>query len=93
MPEEYEPISAFDRADDDWYDEGEEVYEDMLNQLMEDFPQEMSQEAADLLWDGWFSGEVSPIDRQFIRMEFFDLTGLDWDDFNWHDWREWYESV
>ena len=90
-----EVYSNFDLHDegDEWYDEGEEVYEKMLDDLLLDFPEVMNQETADLLWDGWFNGDITPSERVEIRMEFFYQTDIEWEDFDWESWREWYDTV
>lgn len=92
MPDDI--ISEFDRhsGDDDWLNEGQEIYDDMLEQLLEDFPGRIDQHAADLMYDGWFNPETDRLDRAEIWFDFFDYTGLAWEDFDWDAWREWYES-
>jgi hypothetical protein len=87
--------SEWDRHADDerWFDEGEQLYENMLDRMIEDFGQDvMDQHAADMMFDGWFNPETDPITRAELWFDFFDYTGLDYDDFDWEAWREWYES-
>lgn len=91
MPDEY--TSEFDQGKgEDWYDHGNELYEEILDQLIEDFPDRMDDHAANLLYDGWFSEEVDRFERAELWFEFFDYTGLQYEDFDWDAWREWYES-
>lgn len=92
MPREY--ISEFYKheGDDSWFEEGEILYEELLDQLREDFPEVMDQHAADVLWAGFFDPNLDFIDRTYARYEFFDYTHIRWDDFDWDEWREWYES-
>lgn len=43
--------------------------------------------ALELLWFGWFDmSRGTGVDRDL----FYDYTGIDRDDFDWFDWREWY---
>lgn len=88
------PESEFDvhANDSEWFDEGDELYEEILDKLSEDFPGVMDQTAADMLYQGWFDPDTDRYDRPVIWFEFFDYTGLDWEDFDWDSWREWYES-
>lgn len=89
------PLSEFEKhaEDNDWFDEGEEVYEELLDELIEDFGSDVIDErASDLLWGAFFDPEMDPIDRAYMRFEFFEYTGLTPDDFDWDAWREWYES-
>ena len=95
MPNDEGPYSEFyeHAGDNDWFDEGEEVYESILDDLIEDFGEDvMDDYAADLMWNAFFNPDVDIIDRTYARFEFFDYTGIDWDDFDWDAWREWYES-
>lgn len=87
--------SEFDRheGDRDWFEEGEETYEEMLDGLIEDFGSEtIDSHAADLLYDGWFNPDTDAVERAEIWFEFFDYTGIEYEDFDWEGWREWYES-
>lgn len=89
------PISEFDEhaGDQDWLDEGDEIYEDMVDQLIEDYgPGVIDQQAVDLLYDGWFNPDTEATDRYGLMFDFFEVTGIEWDDFNWDEWRDWYES-
>ena len=94
MPDE--PIvSEFDRheGDQSWIDEGDELYEDMVDQLVEDYGSDvMDQYAIDLLYSGWYDPDISSYERAGFWFEFFDYTGINWNDFDWDAWREWYES-
>lgn len=87
--------SEFDQhaGDDDWIDEGNEIYEGMLDQLIEDYGSNIiDQHASDLLYDAFFNPDVSTYERTLDRFEFFDYTGIEWEDFDWDAWRDWYES-
>lgn len=87
--------SEFDRheGDNEWYSEGEDIYEEILDKLIEDFGSEViDQHAADLLWAGWFDADETSYERAIDWFEFFEYTGIDQDDFDWDLWREWYES-
>jgi hypothetical protein len=35
-----------------------------------------------------YHGEISPADMAWARQEFFDMTGLDDETFDWQGWRE-----
>lgn len=89
------PYSEFYKhtEDEDWFDEGEEVYEEILDSLIEDFGDTvMDDRAADLLWGAFFDPDMDVVDRTYMRFEFFEYTGLGWEDFDWDKWREWYEA-
>lgn len=89
------PISEFDAhaGDQDWFDEGDSVYDDMVDQFIEDYGMEvMDQRAQDLLYDGWFNPDTEATDRYELMFDFFEYTGIEWEDFDWDDWRDWYES-
>jgi hypothetical protein len=89
------PESEFDRheGDTDWGDRGDDLYEDMLNHFIEDYGAGvMDQHAAELLYDGWFDRDVDAVARAEAWYEFFEYTGIEYDDFYWEDWRDWYES-
>ena len=91
LPDEI--TSEFDQdKGQEWLDQGNELYEQMLDELIEDFPGQIDDHAARLLYDGWFNSETDRVERAEIWFDFFDYTGLDWDDFDWDAWREWYES-
>lgn len=95
MADDYEPISEFfeHEGDKEWYDSGEELYEQMLDIMLEDFGRDViDQHAVDLMWGGWFDPESDIVSRMLDRFEFFDYTGLEYEDFDWDAWREWYES-
>jgi hypothetical protein len=89
-----EIISEFDRhaSDQDWFDEGNELYKELLDQLIGDFPDRMDDTAADFLYNGWFNPDTDRFERAEVWFDFFDYTGLSWDDFDWKAWQEWYES-
>ena len=96
MPtEDDEPISEWERheGNSDWYDMGEETYEDILDEMVDRFGADViDQHAADLMYDVWFNADTTSVDRAWEMWEFFEYTGLDWDDFDWEAWREWYEG-
>lgn len=84
-------VSQWEIHEDDqqWMDEGDSLYEDILNQLIEDYGSDvMDQHAADLLYEGWFDAGAGNHDE--IWFDFFDYTGIEWEDFPWEEWREWY---
>jgi hypothetical protein len=92
MPEFY---SEFDEhaGDKDWIDEGEQLYDEMVDQMIDDYGSEvMDQHAIDLLYSGWYDPDSNVYDRTLDRFEFFDYTGIEYEDFDWQDWRDWYES-
>lgn len=89
------PESEFDKheGDDAWIEEGEGVYEDMLDAMIDQYGNSvMDDHAAELLYDGWFNPGVDAVDRAEAWYEFFEYTGLEYDDFDWEDWRDWYEG-
>ena len=96
MPnDDEEIISEWDKhsGDEQWYEQGEETYEDILDDMIDRFGSDViDQHAADLMYDVWFNSDVDSVDRAWALYEFFEYTGLDYDDFNWDDWREWYEG-
>lgn len=86
-------LSNFDEheGDQEWFDQGDRLYEQMLNELTEDFGSNViDQHAADLMYDGWFNADTTSAERAEIWWDFFDYTGIEWDDFDWEAWREWY---
>jgi hypothetical protein len=93
-------VSQFELHEDDtsWQNRGDDLYESMLDTLMEDFPEifagmgEEAQEARELLYEGWFDGEISSQERTFARIFLEEEYGFDLDDFDWESWRDWYES-
>ena len=48
--------------------------------------------AQDLLYTGWFDGEVTPEERHDAREEFFEYMEMDDYDFPWAEWEEWYDE-
>jgi AcrR family transcriptional regulator len=91
--------SKFEEHEDDleWQEKGDELYESMLDQMMEDFntpfEQVIDQYAADLMYSVWFDPDVDRFDRADMMFEFFHYTGLDWNDFDWDLWKEWYDAA
>jgi hypothetical protein len=50
-------------------------------------------DAYDALYAGWYDPELDFVDRMFARQEFFDLMGMDAEEFDWDDWRDWYSAT
>lgn len=48
--------------------------------------------AAELLWAGWFDFDMEPDRRTRARENFFLYTGLAKWDFDWDQWKDWYEE-
>jgi hypothetical protein len=89
---EWESEWELKRDDAGWVGEGESLYDNFLDTFYEDFGLEgIEQEVADALYSGWF-GDVDDITRAEARFDFFDLTGMEYEDFPWEEWSDWYES-
>jgi hypothetical protein len=89
------PESEWDkhRGNADWHERGDELFEEVLDRMIEDFgPNVMDERAAELMYDTWFSAEIDEVSQAEAFWDFFEHTGLDIDDFHWDDWRAWYES-
>lgn len=49
--------------------------------------------ARDLLWTGWFDDDVDADERVEAREAFFDYVEFSEADFDWDQWKEWYENA
>ena len=92
--EDEDRVSQFEahRGDNEWTSRGDSLYDEFLDRFFEDYGLEgIEQDVADSLYAGWF-GDVDDITRAEARFDFFDITGIEYEDFPWEEWSDWYES-
>lgn len=84
-------ISEWDlhEFDEEWLDEGEDLFETVLIQFEEDFPQLWDDRDYQNLYDGWFNPGADRMTQAEARFEFFERYG--YDNFPWIEWRLWYQ--
>jgi len=68
-------------------DEIRELFEDALSHSYQDDPQQLN-DAFLMMEYGWIMDDVSPDVRDAAREEFFDILGIETEDFDWDHWRE-----
>lgn len=49
--------------------------------------------AANLIFEGWFNRDNSLEDQMAYRDDYYMYTGSSSRDFDWQDWKQWYEST
>lgn len=67
--------------------------EDPFTQLARDMGVSHDPFASEMLWWGWFATDITPDQRSSARDQFFRYTAMDEYEFDWDQWRDWYETV
>jgi hypothetical protein len=79
-------------AYDDWPEEFQEVWDNLERTDAFEGKSASQVEYAEYMFEEGFmhyAGEQSPMDTEFARDEFFDLIGLEYEEyFDWEGWRE-----
>lgn len=76
-------------GDTSWREEGDDLYEEIIDRFVENYP-DFDDAAAELVYDGWFNPEADNV--ALARMALFEFYDIEIEDFPWDDWRDWYES-
>lgn len=61
--------------------------------LSEEYDITGDDQALIFLWGGWFDEDITPEERRLFREDFYDYMGFTREDFDWDDWRDWYEAT
>lgn len=81
---------------DEWPEQLRDVWENSTFDLNGEEYQEFREYAMEFFEEGWMDRDLDAETRELAREYFFEMMeefSLDISNFDWDDWRDWYESA